>query len=125
MAEDTALYEEVSRRLKRPWPQIQGVLEDLFGQEWEECEIFITTSAQKSKRSEVDVICGLVAKAETKTPLGKIVRRKVVQWIGKPWRERSDPWDRFKSRVPSVEEVQKRRKDVDTEMWQPPRFEER
>lgn len=125
MVEDLELQQEVSAKLKRPWLEIQAVLEDLFGREWEECAVFITTSAEKSSRTEAEVISDLVARAEHKTPLGKIVRRKVVNWIGKPWRERSDPWDRFKSRVPSVEQVQKRRTDADTEMWAAPRFEQR
>jgi hypothetical protein len=118
--EDVELQEEVSRRLGQPWPEVRAKLERLFGRDWDECEIFISTSAAKKDRTEADVICDLVSKTEEKPPASGIVRRKVVRWIGKPWRERQDPWDRFKDRVPSVEEVRrKRRRPEDLDEWTP------
>ena len=120
MSEDLELQQEVSRRLGRPWPEVRIALEKLFGRSWDECEIFISTSASKKDRSEADVIVELIGKAEEKPPARDVVKRKVVRWIGKPWRERQDPWDRFKDRVPSVEEVRKRRKrPEDLEEWTP------
>ena len=120
MSEDVALQQEVVARLGKPWPEIRTALEKLFGRPWDECEIFISTSASKKDRTEADVICELVGKAESKPAPSDVVRRKVIRWIGKPWRERQDPWDRFKDRVPSVEEVQRRRKrPADLEEWSP------
>ena len=120
MTEDVALQREVSERLGRPWPEVREVLERTFGRPWAECEIFISTSADKKGRTEADVIVDLVAKATERTPMRNVVRRKVVRWVGKPWRERQDPWDRFKDRVPSVEDMQRRRRRPgDLEEWSP------
>lgn len=101
MTDDQALIAEVEQRLDRPWDQVRSQLEALFGQPWDECEVFIATSATKKDRSEADVIVDLIReKADIKTPPATVVRRKVIQWIGKPWREREDPWNRFRDRVP-------------------------
>lgn len=94
---------EVESRLGRPFEQVQDQLCELFGRDWEECEIFISTSADKKSRTEVDVIVDLIAKAEAKPSSRDQIRRKVVRWVGKPWRERSNPWDRFKDRVPPAQ----------------------
>lgn len=119
MAEpEVALQVEVTQRLGRPWPGVQQQLEHLFGREWDECEIFITTSASKKGRSEADVIVELIAKAETKPPVVQQARRKVIRWIGKPWREREDPWNRFKDRVPPAGRPRKATPD-DLEEWTP------
>lgn len=120
MNSDVELQQEVSRRLGRPWPEIRKALEKLFGRSWEESEIFISTSASKKDRSEADVICELIEKAEAKPPVKDVVRRRMVRWIGKPWRERQDPWDRFRDRVPSVDEVRRKRKRRDDlDEWTP------
>ena len=114
---------EVAERLGRPWEQVRSQLEDLFGREWEECEIFISTSADKKGRSEADVIVDLIReKADRKPSSQTKLRRGVIRWIGKPWRERPDPWDRFRDRVPPAGRVPA---PDDLEEWTPLRPEER
>ena len=99
MAED-ALRAEVSRRLDRPFEQVQRQLEELFDQEWSEVRVVVSTAADRGDRSEADVICDLVRRSEHKPSVHERVRREVIRWIGKPWRERTDPWDKHKHRVP-------------------------
>ena len=99
--EDAVLRAEVERRLRRPFATVQDQLCELFGRDWDDVETFVATSATKKERSEADVICDLVAKAEEKTPATTVVRRAVVRFIGKPWRERENPWDKYKGRVPT------------------------
>lgn len=93
---------EVERRLGRSFERVQDQLLELFGREWDEIEIVIETSATKRERSRADVIVELVQKAETKPAVQSRVRRTLIRWIGKPWRERENPWDRFKDRLPPV-----------------------
>lgn len=93
---------EVERRLGRSFETVKAQLLDLFDEEWEDIEIVIETSATKRERSRADVIVELVSKAQAKPTVQSRVRSKVIRWIGKPWREREDPWDRFKDRVPPV-----------------------
>jgi hypothetical protein len=99
MAEPGA-REEVERRLGRPFERVQGQLEELFGTEWDEIEVVIETSAAKTGRSRVEVIADLLARAEARPAAPTRVRRALIRWIGKPWRERTNPRDRFKDRLP-------------------------
>lgn len=98
--DDQELRAEVERRLSRPFQRVQEQLEELFGREWDEVEVFVATSAAKKSRSEADVIVDLVAKADDKPAVSTQMRRAVIRWIGKPWRERANPWDRHKDRIP-------------------------
>lgn len=68
--------------------------------EWDEVEVVIETSAAKADRSRADVIVDLVRRTERKPAVQTRMRRAVIRWIGKPWRERENPWERFKDRVP-------------------------
>lgn len=119
-AEERAVQEEVERRLGRPFSRVQDQLVDLFRRDWEDIEVSIATSAEKKGRSEADVICDLVAKAEERPQPSQRVRRAVISWIGKPWRERPNPWDRYKHRIPP------RPPPTDTpgEEWRPTKPEE-
>jgi len=92
--------DEVAARLGRPFEQIRVQLEDMFDEEWEEVAVVIETSATKTGRSYADVIVDLVERSERKPSAQTRVKRSVIRWIGKPWRERENPWDRFKDRVP-------------------------
>ncbi len=99
---DPQTRSEVEQRLGRPFAQVRGQLIDLFGQEWEEIDVVIETSASKRERSAADVIVDLVGKAEERPSPPSRLRRSLIRWIGKPWRERPNPWDRFKDRLPPV-----------------------
>jgi hypothetical protein len=90
----------VEARLGRPFARVREQLEALFDREWEEVETFIATSAHKKGRSELDVVVDLIRKAEEKPPVVTQARRAVIRWIGKPWRERENPWERHKDRIP-------------------------
>lgn len=91
---------EVARRLGRPFDEVREQLEELFGQDWDEIEIVIETAASKRGTSRADVIVDLVGKAERKPGASARIRRSVIRWIGKPWRERANPWERFAERLP-------------------------
>ena len=91
---------DVAARLGRPFEQIRTQLEDMFDEEWDEVAVVIATSAEKSGRSYAEVIVDLVQRSERKQSPQARLKRGVVRWIGKPWRERENPWDRFKDRVP-------------------------
>lgn len=97
---DDATRAEVEQRLGRPFAQVREQLLDLFGREWDEIEVVIETSSSKRDRSPADVIVDLVGKAEEKPAAPGRLKRSLIRWIGKPWRERENPWDRFKHRVP-------------------------
>lgn len=120
---DEATRAEVERRLGRSFDDIKSQLLDLFGREWDEIEIVIETSASKRDRSAADVIVDLVGRAETKAGVQTRIRRKLVRWIGKPWRERSNPWDRFKDRLPPAP-PSTRTEAEDFEEWTPLRPDE-
>jgi hypothetical protein len=75
-------------------------LEELFDAEWDDVLVIIETSATKTNRSHDEVIAGLLERSERKPPPKARIKRSVIRWIGKPWREREDPWERFKGRVP-------------------------
>ena len=91
---------EVEQRLKRPFERVRAQLEEMFDEEWDEVAVVVETAATKSNRSYADVIVDLVERNERKATPQQRVKRSVVRWIGKPWRERDNPWDRFKDRVP-------------------------
>jgi hypothetical protein len=96
-----AEYEaEVEERLNRPFERVRTQLEEMFDEDWDEVAVVIATSAEKSHRTYADVIVDLVERSEQKASAQARVKRSVVRWIGKPWRERENPWDRFKGRVP-------------------------
>ncbi len=95
-----AEQEEVERRLGRPFSEVQARLEELFDEEWDDVLIIIETSAEKTGRSHPEVIADLIARSERKPPAQARLKRSVIRWIGKPWRERDNPWDKFKDRVP-------------------------
>lgn len=91
---------EVERRLGRPFEEVRSQLEEMFDQEWDEVAVVIETSAMKTERSFADVVVGLVERSQRKVPVQSRVKRGVIRWIGKPWRERENPWDRFAGKVP-------------------------
>lgn len=91
---------QVEQRLGRPFDRVRDQLIELFDMEWDDVEVVIETSATKSDRSRADVIVDLIERAERKPAVQTRFRRAVIRWIGKPWRERENPWDRFKHRVP-------------------------
>ena len=92
--------DELAARLGRPFERIQAQLEELFDREWDEIVVVIETSAMKSGRSHAEVVADLIERSERKPSAQTRVKRSLVRWIGKPWRERENPWDRFKHRVP-------------------------
>jgi hypothetical protein len=95
-------HAEIERRLGRPIEAVRDRLCEMFSMEWEEVEVIIETSADKGDRSRADVIVGLVERTEAAPPVQQRVKRAAVRWIGKPWRERENPWDRFKDRLPEA-----------------------
>jgi hypothetical protein len=114
---------EVERRLGRPFAQVQSALVELFGQEWDEVEIVIETAATKRGCTHADVIAELVGKVEQRPGVQARFRRTLIRWIGKPWRERPNPWDRFQGRLPPVPpKVPKKADDLDE--WTPMRPDE-
>ncbi|HVE91816.1 MAG TPA: hypothetical protein VNE62_05910 [Actinomycetota bacterium] len=121
---DEAAAAEVEQRLGRSFEAVQRRLEDLFGSPWEDVETIIETAAGRGGRSRADVIVDLVGRTERRTPVLTQVRRSVIQWVGKPWREREDPWSRLKDRVPPPRSIRPPEPD-DLEEWKPLRPEER
>ena len=115
--------EDLERRLGRPFEEIKTELERLFDQEWEEIEVVVETAAAKRGITRADVIVDLVGRAESKPGVGPRIRRKLVRWIGKPWRERENPWDRFKQRIPPAP-PRTDTKAEDLEEWTPLRPDE-
>lgn len=97
---EPAYADEASRRLDRPFERIQEDLEELLDLPWEEVEVVIETSADKGDRSRADVVVDLVGRATVKPTFSARMRRSVVRWIGKPWRERTNPWEKHKHRLP-------------------------
>lgn len=97
---DEATRLEVEQRLGRPFDEVRDQLLELFGNEWDEIEIVIETASVKRDQSHADVIVDLVGKAQDKPAVPSRIKRSLIRWIGKPWRERENPWDRFKDRVP-------------------------
>jgi hypothetical protein len=93
---------EVEQRLGRPFDKVQDQLEEYFDLPWDEVAVVIETSVEKTKRSRAEVIVDLVGRTDEKPAVHESVRRAVVRWIGKPWREREDPWQKFKDRVPEM-----------------------
>lgn len=73
---------------------------ELFGREWEDVEVVIETAAAKRGESRAQVIVDLIARSEARPGVQSRFRRTLIRWIGKPWRERANPWDRFKDRIP-------------------------
>jgi hypothetical protein len=92
---------EVEARTDRSFERVQEQLGDMFELEWEQIEVAIATSASKGDRSEADVVVDLIAKADAREaqPVTEKARRAVIRWIGKPWRERDDPWGKYAGRV--------------------------
>ena len=115
---DTPTEAEVARRLGRPFEQVRKQLLELFDQEWEEIEVVIETSASKSGRSRADVIVDLVSRSESRPGVQSRVRRTLIRWIGKPWRERANPWDRFRDRLPPLP-PKTDREAADLDEWTP------
>jgi hypothetical protein len=91
---------EVESRLGRPFAEVRLQLEELFDQDWDEVVVIVETSATKTGRTWSEVIVDLVGRSERKPPPKARLKRSLVRWIGKPWRERDNPWDRFKDKVP-------------------------
>jgi hypothetical protein len=100
-------------------PAVRAKLEELFDQEWAEVAVIIETAATKSGRSHDEVIADLLERSERKAAPQQRLKRSLIRWIGKPWRERDNPWDRFKGRVPPVPpKVSRDAPDLDE--WTPP-----
>jgi hypothetical protein len=92
--------DEVEARLGRSFESVQKQLTDHFGRDWDDVIVVIETASMKRERSQADVIVELVEKFEQRPSAQTRIKRSVVRWIGKPWRERENPWDRFKDRLP-------------------------
>lgn len=99
---DEATQREIEERLGRPFSTVKAQLIDLFGRDWDEIEVVVETAASKGGRSPSDVIVDLVARSEAKPSPQQRLKRSVIRWIGKPWRDRTNPWDRFKDRLPPI-----------------------
>jgi hypothetical protein len=109
---------EVAKRLGRPFDQVQNQLEEFFDREWDDVAVVIETSSEKTGRSFADVIVDLIERSERKPSTQTRIKRSVVRWIGKPWRERENPWDRFKENLPpDPPKVKKETDDLDE--WTP------
>jgi hypothetical protein len=93
---------EVERKLGRTFSDVQAQLEEMFDREWDEIAVVIETRAMKTDLSHADVIVELVERFDRKPAPQQRVKRSLIRWIGKPWRERENPWDRFKDKVPPV-----------------------
>jgi hypothetical protein len=115
---DDAYRRAVEQRTGRPFEKVQEQLCDLFGREWDEVLVVLETAATKRDQSHADVIAGLLEKRERKPSMQTRVRRSVIRWVGKPWRERENPWDRFKGRVPPPPPRVKQQPD-DLDEWTP------
>lgn len=121
MASETELREEVEARLDRPFARVREELEELFDRDWDEVEVFIATSAHKKDRSEADVIVELVERVHETPPVSRRMRNRVIRWIGKPWRERENPWEKYKHRIPEPPstDLEERSDDLDEWAWRP------
>jgi hypothetical protein len=113
----------VEQRIGRPFEQIRDQLIELFDEEWDDVLVVLETAATKSGRSHAEVIADLIERAERKPAPQTRVKRSVIRWIGKPWRERDNPWDRFKHKVPPVPPRTTQDSD-DLDEWTPLRPEE-
>ena len=52
-------------------------------------------------RTHAEVIAGLLERSRAQAVAADARRSaRSIRWIGKPWRERENPWDTFKDRVP-------------------------
>jgi hypothetical protein len=109
---------EIEAKVGRPFDEIQAKLEELFDNEWEEVVVFIETSASKSGRTHSEVIVALLEKTERKPSPQTKIKRGLIKWIGKPWRERENPWERFKHKVPPTP-PRTDTKAEDLEEWTP------
>ncbi len=119
-----ASYEdEIASRIGRPFERVQAQLEELFDRDWDEVVVVIETSAMKSGRTHAEVIADLIERSERKPAPQQRIKRSLIRWIGKPWRERENPWDRFKDRVPPPPPRTDRRAD-DLDEWTPLRPDE-
>lgn len=92
----------MAQRVGRPFEQIRTQLETFFDMEWDEVLVVVDTSASKRDASRADVIADLFERSERRPAPQARLRRSLIRWIGKPWRERENPWDRFKGRVPPL-----------------------
>ena len=120
---DSEYRRAVEERVGRPFDKVKEQLEDLFDREWDEVVIVLETAATKRGQSHAEVIAGLLEKSERKPTPQQRVKRSLIRWIGKPWRERENPWDRFKDRVPPPPPRVKREAD-DLDEWTPLRPDE-
>lgn len=120
--DEQRLRDEVERRLDRSFARVQQELVELLDLEWEDIEVVVNTSADRHDRSEADVIVELIARAEQPPPVHSRIRKSVIRWIGKPWRERENPWERHKHRIPEPPSTEEQPKDL--EEWTPYRPEE-
>jgi hypothetical protein len=99
-------------------------LEDLFDQEWDEVLVIIETSASKTGRTHEEVIAELLARTEQKVTVQSKVKRGVIRWIGKPWRERENPWEKLKGKVPPPPPARNNPEAADLDEWTPLRPDE-
>jgi anti-sigma factor ChrR (cupin superfamily) len=109
---------EVEQRLRRPFERVREQLEEMFDEELDEVLVIIETAATKSNRTHAQVIVDLIERSERKPSAQTRVKRSVIRWIGKPWRERENPWDKFKDRVPPVPPPTDTR-SADLDEWTP------
>lgn len=121
---DDAYRRSVEERVGRPFETVQQQLTELFGRDWDEVLVVLETAATKRDQSHADVIAGLLERADQKPSAQTRVKRGLIRWIGKPWRERENPWDRFKGRVPPTPPRTDRQGPEDLDEWTPLRPDE-
>lgn len=121
---DSRQSEEIERRLGRSFERVRAQLVEHFGREWDEVLVVIETSAMKTGRTHAEVIVELVRRFERKPAPQQRLKRSLVRWIGKPWRERENPWDRFKHRVPPPPPPTDLDAGDDLDVWTPLKPEE-
>jgi hypothetical protein len=109
----------VASSTEGPDDSTQAKLEELFDLGWDEVLVIIETSASKTGRTHDEVIADLLQRSEQKVPVQDKVKRGVIRWIGKPWRERENPWDRFKGRVPPAPPKPNTKDATDLDEWTP------
>jgi hypothetical protein len=116
---DDTYRRAVEEGVGRPFDNVQQQLIDLFGQEWDEILVVLETAATKRGQTHAEVIAGLLERSERKPSAQTRVKRGIVRWIGKPWRERDNPWDRFKGKVPPAPPRIEKAGPDDLDEWTP------
>ena len=121
---DDGYRRAIEAAVGRPFEKVQEQLTELFGQEWDDVLVVLETAATKRGQTHAEVIAGLLEKFQRKPSPQERVKRRVIRWIGKPWRERENPWERFKGKVPPAPPRTDRTGPDDLDEWTPLRSDE-